>query len=183
MLRTDFSDLVEQHQGDMYRYAFALLHNEEDAQDVTQDILIKAWERVQSLQPEGARAWMLKCLHNLCIDRLRQKTFQSTVPEGDEVLLNTFIADRKGYALCSAETASPEALCLKRERQAVLRRAIAQLPEQFQTVVVLHDLQGIGFKDIAETLGQPIGTVKSNEFRARQKLKKMLEPVLDEIMG
>jgi RNA polymerase sigma-70 factor (ECF subfamily) len=162
----------------MYRYALSLLHNEEEAQDATQDILIKAWERVQSLQPEGARAWMLKCLHNLCIDRLRQRKSQSTVLEGEKILLDSLIADRK-----VPERASPEELCLKRERQAVLRRAIAQLPEQFQTVVVLHDLQGIGFKDIAETLGQPIGTVKSNEFRARQKLKKMLEPVLDEIMG
>jgi RNA polymerase sigma-70 factor (ECF subfamily) len=178
MLRTDFSDLVEQHQGDMYRYAFALLHNEEDAQDVTQDILIKAWERVESLQPEWARGWLFKCLYNLCIDRLRQRKSQSTVLEGEKILLDSLIADRK-----VPERASPEELCLKRERQALLRGAIAQLPEPFQTVVVLHDLEGIGFKEIAEMLRQPIGTVKSNEFRACQKLKKMLEPVLDEIMG
>ena len=178
MLQTDFSDLVEQHQGDMYRYALALLHNEEDAQDVTQEILIKAWERVESLQSERARAWLIKCLRNLCIDLLRKAKFQSTVLEGEEILLDTLIADRNGYALCSAESASPEGLCLKRERQALLRGAIAQLPEPLQTVVVLHDLEGIGFKEIAETLRQPIGTVKSNEFRARQKLRKRLVTLL-----
>ena len=140
MLRTDFSDLVEQHQGYMYRYALALLHNEEDAQDVTQEILIKAWERVESLQPERARAWLIKCLRNLCIDLLRKAKFQSTVLEGEEILLDTLIADRNRYALCSSESASPEALCLKRERQGLLRRhAIAQLlpPKAMATQILM----------------------------------------------
>ena len=90
MLQTDFSDLVEQHQGYMCRYALALLHNVEDAQDVTQEILTKAWERVESLQPEWAQGWLFKCLYNLCIDRLRQRKFQSTVLEGEKIQLLFF---------------------------------------------------------------------------------------------
>ena len=174
MLRTDFADLVEQHQEYMYRYALALLHNEEEAEDATQEILIKAWEQVESLQPERAHGWMFKCLRNLCIDWLRRKQFESTLFEGAQILLNTLIADRNGYALFSPQNALPEDICIKRERQALLKRAIAQLPERFQTVVVLHDLRGIKFKEIADILEQPIGTVKSNAFRGRKKLKKIL---------
>ena len=69
---------------------------------------------------------------------------------------------------------SPEARCIKLERQQLVRQAIAQLPLYFRKVVIMHEIHELSFEEIAETLNQPVGTVKSHMFRAKKRLREIL---------
>lgn len=169
-----FLELVQQHQVCIYQHALYLLSNQEDAKDVTQETFIKAWKHADNLRPETIRSWLLKCANNLSIDLLRRRKFQMPLAKADEEEIETLIHYQKENAPFQSPNPSPEELCMKRERQQLVQQAIAQLPLHFRTVVLMREIEGLSFEEIAETLNQPIGTVKSNAFRARKKLREML---------
>jgi len=169
-----FLELVGQHQACVYRHALYLLNDPDDAKDVTQETFIKAWHHAAQLRSETIRAWLLKCANNLSIDLLRRRKFQVPLAEADDEEIEALIHARKEPGEFPSFHPSPEELCLKRERQRLVKQAVAQLPLHFRTVVVMREIEGLSFEEIAETLNQPIGTVKSNAFRARKKLREML---------
>ena len=77
MLEKMFLNLVKQHQAQIYQYALYLLNNQEDAEDVTEETFIKAWNSNAELRLETVQSWLLKCTNNLCIDLLRRRKFQT----------------------------------------------------------------------------------------------------------
>ncbi len=174
-----FLELVQQHQVCIYQHALYLLSNQEDAKDVTQETFIKAWKHADNLRPETIRSWLLKCANNLSIDLLRRRKFQMPLAKADEEEIETLIHYQKENApFLFTQCPSPEELCMKRERQQLVQQAIAQLPLHFRTVVMMREIEGLSFEEIAEALNQPVGTVKSNAFRARKKLREMLGGLL-----
>ena len=174
MIEEVFLNLVEQHQTQIYQYALYLLNNQEDAKDVTQETFIKAWNSNAELRPETVRSWLLKCTDNLCIDLLRRRRFQALLKTGDTEEIEMLDHYQHEGTASESSNPSPEECCIRRERQQLVQQAIAQLPLHFRTVVIMHEIHELSLDEIAETLNQPVGTVKSNMFRGKKRLRKIL---------
>ena len=169
-----FLDLVKQYQTQIYQHALYLLNDRDDAKDVTQETFIKAWNYNAELRLETVQSWLLKCANNLCIDLLRRRRFQVPLAMGDTEEIETLIHYQQEGTASESSNPSPEELYIRQERQRLVRQAIAQLPLHFRTVVVMRKIEGLSFEVIAETLNQPVGTVKSNMFRAKKRLREIL---------
>lgn len=169
-----FLDLVKQYQAQTYQHALYLLNSPDDAKDVTQETFIKAWNSNAELRLETIQSWLLKCANNLCIDLLRRRRFQVPLTTGNTEEIETLVRHQHEGTASDSSNLSPEELYIRQERQQLVRQAIAQLPLHFRTVVVMREIEGLSFEVIAETLNQPVGTVKSNTFRAKKKLRDIL---------
>jgi RNA polymerase sigma-70 factor (ECF subfamily) len=151
-----------------------LLNDRDDAKDVTQETFIKAWNYNAELRLETVQSWLLKCANNLCIDLLRRRRFQVPLTMGDTEEIETLVHHQHESTASDSSNLSPEELYIRQERQQLVRQAIAQLPLHFRTVVVMREIEELSFEVIAETLNQPVGTVKSNMFRAKKRLREIL---------
>lgn len=171
MTEEKFLELVRKHQTQVYRHALYLVGNPEDAEDITQDTFIRAWEHRAKLRAKTVHSWLLKCAQNLCFNRLKRRKFQLPLAAGDDEELETLMHTHSGEV-----SPSPEELLLKKELKQVVQQAIRQLPPDTQRMVMMRELDGMSFKEIAEILQQPEGTVKSTVFRARKKLRELLSP-------
>ena len=178
MLEEMFLNLVEQHQAQIYHYAFYLLNNQEDAEDVTEETFIKAWNSNAELRLETVQSWLLKCANNLCIDLLRRRRFQVPLTMGDTEEIETLAHHQREGTAFDSSNLSPEELYIRQERQQLVQQAVAQLPLHFRTVVIMREINELSFEEIAETLNQPVGTVKSNMFRAKKRLRDVLENLM-----
>ena len=176
-----FLDLVKQYQAQIYQHALYLLNNPDDAKDVTQETFIKAWNSNAELRLETVQSWLLKCANNLCVDLLRRRRFQVPLTMGDTEEIETLVHHQHEGTASESSNLSPEELYIRQERQRLVQQAIAQLPLHFRTVVVMREIEGLSFEAIAETLNQPVGTVKSNMFRAKKRLRDILGNLVGKI--
>ena len=171
MIKDDFLGFVKEHEAQIYQYALYLLGNQEDAEDVTQETFIKAWNHYPTLRPPTVRCWLLKCVQNLCFNLLKRQKFQEPLIDGNdaelEILLHTYTPRSNPL---------PDEIVIKQELRDVVHRAISKLPPDMRIVIIMRELDGMSFKDIARITKQPEGTVKSTAFRARKKLRKLLRP-------
>lgn len=136
----------------MYRVSMSYLGNAEDAADAVQDTLIKAWEKQNTLsRPEQFRPWVMRILVNRCKDVLRKRRRRSFYP------LEESIPD-------------PE---MPQPKPPVME-AVAALKPELRAVIVLHYVDGYGVQEIADSLGIPVGTVKTRMRNARKRLKQTL---------
>jgi RNA polymerase sigma-70 factor (ECF subfamily) len=167
--REAFDELVRRHQGAMITLARVLTSGRGDAEDLAQDVFVRAWRNLGAFRGESTfRTW----LHRVAINVIR--TSQSRQGR----LLRLFVARDTGDR--APETASgEEAVDATLARRQIIDRALAALPDDLRVAVTLRDLQGLEYKEIAETLDVPIGTVESRIFRARQKLKPLLASLLE----
>ena len=168
----DFAILMQQNQGSVYRLAFHLLGNEEEAKDATQETFLKAWKKFDTLRWETGQAWLLKIAVNLCLDWLRRRRFRGDFPEEDES------QNSVEYRLPDPNP-DPLEQCLSEEVQTRVRKAISSLAPKYRAVVILRDLEGLSYQEIAEMLSVKISKVKSNLFRGRRELKEILRPFLE----
>ncbi len=146
-----------------YNLARWLTRNDHDAQDVVQEAYLRAFRFFEGFHGGDARAWLLAIVRNACFTWLGQ----NRPPE------DTTVFDEEVH---SSETAalSPEALLLQSADQALVRQALEELPAHFREVLVLRELEGLSYKEIADVVSIPIGTVMSSLARARQRLRQVL---------
>jgi RNA polymerase sigma-70 factor (ECF subfamily) len=177
-----FIVLMRQNQESVYRLAYHLLGDEEEAKDATQEAFVKAWRKFDTLKWETSRAWLLKITVNLCLDWLRRRKFRVDFGEGS---VNRSQSEGKGEPQDSLEyqlpDSSPDPLeqCLSEEVQTKVRAAISRLAPRYRAVVILRDLEGLSYREIAEMLNVEISKVKSNLFRGRRELKEILRPFFE----
>ena len=171
MTEDKFLALVHKHEAQIYQHAYYLLGNREDAEDITQETFIKAWEHRAKLRPKTVRSWLLKCAQNLCFNLLKRQKFQEPLTEGDERELETLL-----HKHTPPSNPSPDAIVIQQELKASVHCAIRKLTPEMRAAIVMRELEGMSFKEIAEVLEQPEGTVKSTVFRARKKLRELLRP-------
>ena len=171
MTEDKFLELVREYQTQIYQHAFYLLGNREDAEDITQETFIKAWEHRTKLRPKTVRSWLLKCAQNLCFNLLKRRSFQEPLTEGDETELETLL-----HRHTHRSNPAPDELVLKSELKASVHCAINKLPPEMRSVIIMRELEGMSFKEIAKVLGQPENTVKSTAFRGRKRLRELLRP-------
>jgi RNA polymerase sigma-70 factor, ECF subfamily len=166
MGRRSFEEVVVPHLDAAFNYARWLAGNEADAEDVVQDASVRAFRFFSSLRGEDARAWLLTIVRHVWYARLSSQRAARTASTEYDEMVDTRPDERLG----------PEALLMQRQTVDRVRRAVEQLPVDFREVVVLRELEGLSYKEIAAVVGIPMGTVMSRLARARERLLAMLGP-------
>jgi RNA polymerase sigma factor (sigma-70 family) len=159
MSRRSFEDVVLPHLDAAFNYARWLTRSEEDARDVVQDACVRALRFFASLRSEDARAWLLTIVRHAWYARLSASGRTEA-----RVVYDEGTDGRADAAL------DPEKLAMQQQTIARVREAIEQLPVDFREVLVLREIEGLAYKDIAAVVGVPIGTVMSRLARARERL-------------
>ena len=166
-----FSDLMAVHEAKMYAVALRMCGNHEDAQDCLQDAMIRIYRAISGFKGQSSfSTWVYRITTNTCLDELRRrKTRQNTSLDG---LLDA------GWSP-SDDMDTPERHALASERRREISRAIAELPEDMRAAIILRDVQGFAYDEIAEMLGANVGTIKSRISRGREKLREKLSETLE----
>ena len=167
--REAFDELVRRHQAAMTTLLRVLTSGRGDADDLAQEVFVRVWKSLKRFRGDSTfRTW----LHRVAINVVRT----SQVRQGRmRRLFAPAGTDRDGPPPDPASTDEPVDAALARRQ--VIDRALAALPDDLRVAVTLRDLQGMDYKEIAGALDVPIGTVESRIFRARQRLKPLLEPL------
>jgi RNA polymerase sigma-70 factor (ECF subfamily) len=170
--KEEFEELVLSHLDPLYSAALRLTKNDRDAEDLVQDTCMRAYRFFDKFERgTNIRAWLFKILTNTFINRYRRRVKERSVVEGAEreAVHERFISrDASDFA------ANPEQYFFDRLLSDDVLKAIDQLPIDFRLVVILADLQEFSYKEIAEILECPVGTVMSRLFRGRKLLQKGL---------
>ena len=160
-----WATLVERFGGRVYSIAYHFTLRREDAEELSQEIFLKVFENLHRYDGKYSfAAWLVSLARNLCIDHYRRrKREKSFVHVSDEAVLPLLTAGD-----------DPARNALQKERARLLFEAIAELPEELAEILVLRDLEGFSYEEIAAALELPDGTVKSRLFRARAETAKTL---------
>jgi RNA polymerase sigma-70 factor (ECF subfamily) len=155
-----FEQFVLPHLDCAFDLARWLLRHDHDAEDAVQEACVKAHRALPGFRAADGRAWLLTIVRNVCYSRLRQARGASASQVFDD--------DVHGAVDAPAELAAFE---WREEQLAQLRAGVERLPPEFREVLVLHELEGLSYREIAEVAAIPIGTVMSRLSRARKKLQ------------
>ncbi len=170
--RREFEELALRHVDPLFSAALRLTRNERDAEDLVQDTYLRAFRFFDRFERgTNIKAWLFKILTNTFINRYRRRVKERSVVEGSEreAVHERFMSrDTTDYAQ------NPEQYLFDRLLSDDVLAAIDELPIDFRLAVVLADLQDFSYKEIAEVLGCPVGTVMSRLYRGRRLLQKSL---------
>ena len=159
-----FAETVLPHLDAAFNYARWLTRNDADAEDVVQDACVRAMRFFSSLRDDDARGWLFAIVRNTWYSRASRRT---AATEG---------APLKDAGSEPADQApDPEARLLQQDTVGRVRAALEQLPSDFREVIVLRELEGLSYKEIAAMIGVPIGTVMSRLARGRERLLARLK--------
>lgn len=163
-----FDSLVAKYASQVYNLAYRMIGDPDDAEDISQEVFLRVHRAIKGFRGSSSfTTWVYRVATNVCLDELKRRKRRPTVTEWSE-------QEEASVEPSPAAAANPEAATLRRERQELVQRAIRSLPEAQRVVVVLYDLQGLSYDEIAEALGASLGTVKSRLNRARVALKSKL---------
>lgn len=170
-----FERLFQMHHVAIYNYLAYAVSDSQIAEDLTQQVFIRAWESLPRLKaPEAFVSWLYRIARNLARDHLRSRRAPDlSLDDSHEGVLALQITNGRPEH-------DPATAVLASEESQLLRRAVAALPEHQREAVVLHHIQGMPVEDVAKALGVPLGTVLSRLARAREALARKLRPVLGE---
>ncbi len=161
--RASFEEAVLPHLDAAYNLARWLTRNEADADDVVQEALLRAFRFYESFHGLNCRAWLLTIVRNTCCTWLQANRAGEPTITFDEELHST-----------ETQSTSPDAALLANADREMLQQAMEELPQEFREVIVLRELEGVTYKEIAEIAGIPMGTVMSRLARARGRLQQCL---------
>jgi len=167
-----FGELVERHQDRLHAALTRFLGDTEEARDLLQDAFLNAYRKLDQFQGESSfSTWVYRIAMNLALSRRRKR----------KRLFGWW--DREGSAPPDpsdlSATSDPTANLERAELEALVQRALSQLPPEARAVIILRDLEGLSYEEIAEILGVPIGTVRSRLHRARGELRLRLQAPLE----
>jgi RNA polymerase sigma-70 factor (ECF subfamily) len=167
MNNNTFQNLLQGNRNRVYNYARYFLRNNEDAEDVTQEVFVKMWQRCTEQNPDRIPAWLMRVTHNLCIDvTRRRKTSVGWHVSADQVEPDSLPAQRSA--------GDPEASFRLNETQKSLLDAMATLPARTRSIMLMHYFQGFTYEAISEILQVRLNTVKVAVHRGRKSLRKKL---------
>ena len=175
--RAAFNEIVLRYKSKVYNYIFRMVRGAADAEDLTQETFVRAYLSIHSFQSRASlNTWLFRIATNLCIDFSRKKRTQAPTTslqmDGEE--------DQEETQREIPDVAfDPQRLMLNKELGQRLEEAIRELPEKLRTVVLLYDIEGLPYEEIAAIAGCPLGTVKSRLFNARAALRARLAPYLN----
>jgi len=165
-----FEVLVKQYERLVFSIAFKMFNNREDASDLAQEALIKVYKSMDKCEDiAGFKNWVCRITTNACIDELRRRKNRQT--------LSIDAADDDTYSILESRAAddpTPEAALLQKERTRDIAEAIGQLTETHKALIILRDIKGLSYEEVAEALEMNLGTVKSGISRARIRLRELV---------
>ncbi len=172
-----FNEIVERHKIKVYTYIMRMVGNSQDAEDLAQETFVRAYLSIRSFEGRASlTTWLFRIATNLCIDRARRSHTR-------QMIQTASLDDVDEYGASYTDDLpdgryEPQVRVLQDELKTELEAAIAQLPDKLRMVILLHDLEGLQYDEIAEVLHCPLGTVKSRIFNARQVLREQLSEYL-----
>lgn len=172
-----FAELLRRYQTQVDRVLYHLAPDWSDRADLAQEVWIRVYRNINRLQePAKFRGWLSRIATNLFYDELRKRKRSGSSLSLDAPRL---AGDGEMDWEIASDTPSPEEQLRTREFYEQLREAIADLPEIFRTTIVLREIEGLAYEEIAQITGASLGTVKSRIARARSRLQSQLQSYLD----
>lgn len=171
-----FDAIVLAHQDRVFSFSARMLSDRDEALDVAQEVFLSAYRNLAGFRGEAALStWLLKIAANRCLNRIRQRSARTAretrIPESNDPRDPPFQPPGR-------EEDRPDHIAENREMGKVLERALERIDEDSRTLVLLADVEGLSYDEIAEVAGIPLGTVKSKLHRARLALRKILAPAV-----
>jgi len=164
-----FEQLIAQYQRPVYNTAFRLTGNHEDASDVAQEAFVKVYTSLPDFRGDSSfKTWLFRIVHNACNDELR-KRIRKRVSSLNEIIFND---DGDLSRQIPDPSDGPEQTLDRIETQRVVQESINALEDEYRIVLVMREIQGLSYNEIADSLGINLGTVKSRLNRARHALKE-----------
>ena len=168
MVSTDeASALFSTYHDRIYRYLLSLIHNPTEAEDLTQDTFLRAYEHRDSLRdPNAVRGWLYRIATRICLDRLRQRVPQVSLDREEGLTSANSVPSPSPSALEIAE---------REETGACVHRCLDFLSDNYRAVILLYEAHSLTVPEIAQLLGESVGTVKIRLHRARRKLQEIMQ--------
>ena len=166
-----FEQIVLQTERAVYNLALSIVKKKEDAEDVTQETYLRLWRAASEVKLESSlKLYILRTARNLALDLIRKNS------KRDEI--DTVILDAEGEFEIDIADDSPDSRpdesYLRKIEKEVVRQSIEELPSAAREIIVLRDIEGLSYTEIADMLGLAEGTLKSKLFRARERLRKLI---------
>jgi len=167
-----FNTLVLHYQDSVFNAALRILGDEDQAADAAQDAFISAFKSISSFRGGSFKAWLMRTVTNACYDELRRQKRRPTTPlepdteDGDEMDSPRWLAD---------PAMTPDQQAEADEVEHAIQHCLDALPLEFKTVVVMADIQGMDYTEVAASIRVPLGTIKSRLARARLRLRECLQ--------
>ncbi|MBC7998917.1 MAG: sigma-70 family RNA polymerase sigma factor [Leptolyngbya sp.] len=179
---TQFKSLVRRYQNRIYNAAFRILGSKDEAEEVTQDTFLRVHQGLDRFREQASfSSWIFRITHNLCVDLVRAKqrkaglkvvSFDPQSTQSEDELYDS----ANSVSQIADPMLSPAQLVDEVEQQEVIQKYLMELPENQRTAIVLHDIEGFQYQEIAEILGTSVGTVRSRIYYGRMKLRELLTP-------
>ena len=167
----DFRDLAEEYAGRIFTYARYSLRHQEDAEDVTQEVLVRLWKHRDSIEPASTASWVMRVARNMVIDVARRRQSRTAVfAEGADV------TEMAGHV---ASDEAADSAAHRAEIREHVEAALAELNEPYRSIVVMREVQGLAYDEIAAAMNMPLGTIKVYLHRARRQLRESMRAELE----
>jgi len=163
--REAFTQLIVQYQVPLYNMALRMVGRPDDAADIAQEAFLRAWEKIRTLREAPFKSWLFQIAANLCYDHFRRGRRYGVMP--DEETHNVI-----GLGIA---TPDPQERAEANERHRLVRESIQALEHDMRIAIVLRDVNGMAYEEIASVLRVPLGTVKSRIARARAQVQERLQ--------
>jgi len=162
MEREEYEGAVRQHKDRVHSHAAWMLRGLDDARDVAQEALLRLWVHRDRVRSETAGPWLLRTTHNLCVDRLRRHRVR---PQVDPEQLDTMI---------DCDNPDPSRSAEATELGRMIARALGSLAPRDRSAVLMREVHGMTYEEIATAIDAPLGTIKSVIHRSRERLRRAL---------
>jgi RNA polymerase sigma factor, sigma-70 family len=178
-----FNEIVARYKSKIYNYLYRMTGSAEDAEDLTQEVFVRMYTNIGSFRAESSLStWLFRIAGNLCVDAFRRgKKERGVVTSLDAPTPRE--ADEEGATHATRDVPDwshePDNLLSRKELGGQIQAALQKLPPKLRSAVVLHDIEGLAYDEIAASEGIPLGTVKSRIFNARVALREHLRPYLE----
>lgn len=160
-----FSQLIVQYQVPLYNMALRMVGGRDDAADITQEAFLRAWAKIRTLRDAPFKSWLFQIAANLCYDHFRRGRRYGEMPDDDQ---------QAHIVPLGLVAPDPQERAEVNERHRFVRQAIAALGEDLRLAIILRDVNGMSYDEIADVLRVPLGTVKSRIARARADVQEAL---------
>lgn len=172
--REAYRELVQRYQKRVFGILFGMLRSREDAMELTQDVFIKVYQRIKDFEEKSSfYTWVYRIAFNLAID-FRRREWKKVHTEYDDAVEQDGAADD---GILNRERINPEQELQSRELGEQIRRALETLPDEQKQVLLLREVEGLSYQEMADSMGCSIGTIMSRLFYARKKMQAQLKTI------
>jgi len=163
-----YAELIDRYSGKVYSTAYSYTQNQEEARDLVQEILIKAYNSLQGFKAEAKfSTWLYRIAVNSCIDWSRKR-------KSKVIMTALSFEDTNIFDNITSDTEGPEEIVLQQEHKEAVRNAVSSLPEIYKTVLILYYFEELQVQEICNILDSPRKTIETRLYRAKKVLKSML---------